>query len=226
VSVPATPHDLCSVEIVFVHDAAFPYVPALQVQAATAELAVGELELLGHATHVVATVAPAVAEYVPARQFVQRLAVLAPAVSEYVPARQFVQTLAVLAPTVAEYVPARQLVQTLAVLAAAVAEYVPARQSVHTALPVAFLYLPATHEVHVPPFGPVKPVLHTQAPTAELSGKGAQEPSGHATQVCAVVAPVAVEYDPGAQLLHNPLLMVGLYLPAGHAVHVEPAGPM
>jgi hypothetical protein len=70
VSVPETPHDLCSVEIVVVHDAAFPYVPALHVQAARAELEIGELELAGHATQVAAAVAPVVVKYVPAAQSV------------------------------------------------------------------------------------------------------------------------------------------------------------
>ena len=39
-----------------------PVKPALQVQAASAELASGELELVGHARHVVATVAATVVE--------------------------------------------------------------------------------------------------------------------------------------------------------------------
>jgi hypothetical protein len=44
--------------------------PALQVQAATAELASGELELVGHVMHVVEIVAPILVEYVPTRQSV------------------------------------------------------------------------------------------------------------------------------------------------------------
>jgi hypothetical protein len=51
-------------------DAAFPYVPALHVQLLAVELALGELELAGHARHVVAFVAPAAVEYVPAAQSV------------------------------------------------------------------------------------------------------------------------------------------------------------
>ena len=42
----------------------------LHVQAARAELAVGELELVGQARQVVATVAPTVVEYVPTPQLV------------------------------------------------------------------------------------------------------------------------------------------------------------
>ncbi len=62
-SVPEAPHDLCSVKIVAVHDAAFPCVPALHVQAVSAELEIGEVELAGHPRQVVAIVAPTVVEY-------------------------------------------------------------------------------------------------------------------------------------------------------------------
>ena len=48
------------------------------------------------------------------------------------------------------------------------AEYVPAPQSVQTADPVDVLYLPATHAVHGPPFGPVDPVLQVQFVKAAL----------------------------------------------------------
>jgi hypothetical protein len=40
---------------------------------------------------------------------------------------------------------------------------------VHAAGPVAFLYLPASHAVHVPPLGPVYPALHAQSPLASLA---------------------------------------------------------
>jgi hypothetical protein len=63
----------------------------LQTQAASAELGLGELELVGHARHVVATVAPTVAEYLPAAQLVQAVANVAAVVVEYFPAVQMVQ---------------------------------------------------------------------------------------------------------------------------------------
>ena len=87
VSVPETPHDLSSVEIVFVHDAAFPYVPALQVQLAGAELEIGELELAGHAVQVATAEAPVVVEYVPA---VQSAHAALPVAALYLPAAQAV----------------------------------------------------------------------------------------------------------------------------------------
>jgi hypothetical protein len=46
------------------------YVPALHVQLPTAELAFGALVPAGQETHVVATVAPVVVEYVPVKQSV------------------------------------------------------------------------------------------------------------------------------------------------------------
>jgi hypothetical protein len=48
-----------------------PVKPTLHVQAASAELEIGELELVGHARQAVATVAPVVVKYVPAAQSVQ-----------------------------------------------------------------------------------------------------------------------------------------------------------
>ena len=53
-----------------------PVDPALHVQTATDVLALGELELPGHATQVDSSVAPAVAEYFPAAQFTHALATL------------------------------------------------------------------------------------------------------------------------------------------------------
>ena len=45
-----------------------PVYPTLQVQEVATELGLGELELVGHAIHVVPIVAPTVVEYVPAVQ--------------------------------------------------------------------------------------------------------------------------------------------------------------
>jgi hypothetical protein len=64
------PRTLISVGNVAISDAAFPYVPALHVQLLAVELALGELELAGHATHAVAFVAFVIVEYVPAAQSV------------------------------------------------------------------------------------------------------------------------------------------------------------
>ena len=57
---------------------------------------------------------------------------------------------------------------TDAALAPTVVEYVATPQSVQRAFPLTVLYLPATHPVQTPPFGPENPALHMQAPTTEL----------------------------------------------------------
>jgi len=41
-------------------------------------------------------------------------------------------------------------------------------QAKHSALPAVSLYLPATHAVHSPPFGPECPALHLQSATLSL----------------------------------------------------------
>jgi hypothetical protein len=209
--------------------------PALHVQAARAELGLGEMELAGHTTHVSASVAPTVVEYVPAEQSLQDTL---PVAILYLPATQ-----AVHAPPSGPVKPALHVqaaraelglgelalsghvTQVAAAVAPVVVEYVPAAQSVHTALPVAILYLPATQEVHTPPSGPVDPALHVQAVRAEL-GLGEMELIGHATQVAASVAPTVVEYVPAAQSVQAALPVAILYLTATQAVHVPPLGPV
>ena len=61
------------------------YVPALHVLLLADELAFGELELAGHARHVVAFVAPVAVEYVPVKQSVHAAL---PALVLYFPATQ------------------------------------------------------------------------------------------------------------------------------------------
>ena len=56
-----------------------------------------------------------------------------------------------------EYVPAGHEVHTVAAVKLV---YVSTLQLVQLALPLVFLYFPATHAVHTPPFGPVYPTLH------------------------------------------------------------------
>ena len=45
---------------------------------------------------------------------------------------------------------------------------VPEGQLLHDPAPDTALYVPAAHAVHVPPLGPVKPVLHAQSEEASL----------------------------------------------------------
>ena len=142
-----------------------PVYPTLQVQAATAVLGLGELLLLGHAEQVVATVAPAVVEYVAVAQLVH---CALPVAILYVPAAHGehtppsgpvypmlqVQPVDELHTVQVEPELAGQARHVADAVAPAVSEYVPAPQFVHAAEPVKSLYVPATHAVHKP-LGPV-----------------------------------------------------------------------
>jgi len=138
--------------------------PTLHVQEVATELGLGELEFVGHATHVVATVAPTVVENVPVPQ---SLHAALPVVVLYLPATQAVHvppsgpvkpTLHVQAVRATLEIGELELVghatQVSAAVAPVVAKYVPAEQSVQTALPVVVLYLPAAQAGHTPPPGP------------------------------------------------------------------------
>ena len=123
---------------------------------------------------------------------VQVLMLTAPDTVEYVPARQLLHALALLAPDTLEYLPAKQLVHTLALLAPDTLEYSPARQSVQARVPVLVLYLPATHAVQTPPFGPVNPALQEQPALLELD-TAEFEFAGQAKHTDDVVALTVVE---------------------------------
>ena len=150
-----------------------PVKPTLQVQAVRAKLAIGALELAGHARQVVSTVAPTVAEYVPAPQSVQTAL---PVAILYFPA-----THATHGPPLGPVNPTLhvQLVDTVqplheapelagqaahATVRPVVLEKVPAVQAVHAALPVVSLYVPAAQVVQMPIDAPVAlptyPALH------------------------------------------------------------------
>ncbi len=100
-------------------------------------------------------------------------------------------------------------------LAPATVEYVPATQDMH-AVPVAPLYVPARHCVHVPPFDPEKPTLQVQATSAVL-GLTEFEFSGHDAHA---LEAAAVENLPSTQFAHTSVPTVLLNFPAGHDVHV------
>ena len=63
---------------------------------------------------------------------------------------------------------------------------------VHAADPVDALYLPASHAVHGPPFGPVAPAMQVQFVKAALPA-GELEIDGQALHVELAEAPTAVE---------------------------------
>jgi hypothetical protein len=137
-----------------------PVNPALQVQAALAELETGAFEFKGHAEHVDKALAPAAAEKVAVPQSVHKAL---PAIVLYFPGTHAVQTppsgpvnpalhkqaaIAVLETGAFEFEAHVKHVDTT--LAPTAAEYVAIPQSVHAALPALVLYLPATHNAHAP----------------------------------------------------------------------------
>jgi hypothetical protein len=99
-----------------------------------------------------------------------------------------------------------------------------AGQAVHAAVPIDALYLPASHAMHGPPFGPVAPALQVQFVKAALP-PGELEFDGQALHVELAEAPTAVEYVPAPQSVHSAAPVKALYLPGTHAVHVSPSGP-
>jgi ABC-type cobalt transport system substrate-binding protein len=111
------------------------------------------------------------------------------------------------------------------VVAPTVGRYVPAEQLKHPIEPLTSLYFPATQAVHVPPFTPVNPALHVQAAITELDASEL-EFAGQDTHTAEAVAPTATEYKPTAQSVHTTLPLLVLYLPATHAEHTPPSGPV
>jgi len=108
--------------------------------------------------------------------------------------------------------------------AATVVEYLFAVHDAHGSTPGAVLYLPATHAVHVPPLGPLHPLLQVQLVEAELP-LGELAFDGQALHVAVADAPTAVEYVPAVHCMHTVVPVNVLYLPASHAVHVVAATP-
>ena len=95
---------------------------AVDTQAVTDELPLGEVEPAGQVIH---ALAPTPAAYAPTWQFVQTVGLLAPVTPEYVPAEHPVHALA---DTAVEYDPGAQFVQLPPVT------YVPAAQPDDTAV--------------------------------------------------------------------------------------------
>ena len=68
-----------------------------------------------------------------------------------------------------EFVPTGHATHAVDEFAPVTAENVPTGQLVHTAAPTVLLKLPAAHDAHAPPSGPVEPALHVQKPSPALT---------------------------------------------------------
>jgi len=102
-------------------------------------------------------------------------------------------------------------------------EYIPASQSIHSALPVLFLYFPATQNTHEPPLGPEKPALQIQSVVSSLAIADTVF-RGHAWHT-SNTAPTAMEYFPNTQFVQSALPALILYFPATHGSHAPPCAP-
>ena len=131
----------------------------------------------------------------------------------------------VLAPRATEYELAAHAEHVPEAVAPVVDRYVPAEQSEQAAEPLTVLNFPATQAVHGPPFAPVYPTLQAHAATSELE-LGAFVVAGQATQVDDALAPTVTEYVVIPQSVHAALPLLVLYLPATHAEHTPPSGPV
>ena len=97
-------------------------------------------------------------------------------------------------------------------------------QLVQLSFPGDVLYVLSAHGWHVPPFEPVYPALHAQAPSVILPD-GELEFPGHAEHVPRALAPTAAEYVAVAQSVHATLPVLVLYLPATQPEQTSPSGP-
>jgi len=148
------------------------------VQSTKASLASNASEFEGQAVHAL-VVAPTAVKYFPDTQLMQEAL---PRSVLYVPAMHFVQvppfgpldpssqmqSLCTTLPAAVLEFPG-QVWQTADVLAPTAAENVLSGQFVHSASPLAILYLPATHSLHVPPSAPVNPELQVQSLSSLLA---------------------------------------------------------
>ena len=84
------------------------------------------------------------------------------------------------------------------------------------------LYFPASHAKHVPPSGPVNPILQTQF-VGDVDAAEECVSEGHATQALSDTAPVVPRYLPAPQTVHVEEVeapVAAEYLPAPQSVHV------
>eukprot|EP00961_Rhodomonas_salina_P050515 678341-Rhodomonas_salina.1 len=102
--------------------------------------------------------------------------------------------------------------------------YVPDGHSMHASDPLRALNVPVPHAVQSPPSGPVYPALHTHPPADAVAEREADRlPAGHATHA---VPASTFRYVPAVQSEHGADPFMSLYVPAPHAAHEPPSGPM
>ena len=124
-----------------------------------------------------------------------------------------------------EDVCAGQSLHVASAIAAAAVLYLPREHSVQAADPFSFLYVPAVHTVHATPSEPVYPWLQIQSVFALLPASE-NMCVGQSLHVDSEVSAIVVEYLPSEQRLHGNDPFTSLYVPAIHAMHSKPSGPV
>ena len=103
--------------------------------------------------------------------------------------------------------------------------YLPCEHSEHSTEPFTSLYDPAMHAAHCIPSGPVYPLLQVQLINIELPSAECVY-AGHWLHVDSSISPVPVEYVPSEHSEHGADPFTSLYVPAIHAAHATPSGPV
>ena len=139
------------------------------------------------------------------------------------------------------YVSAKQSLHTESSTAAIASEALPASHWAHDADPFPGLNVPATHAAHDKPSSPVNPALHLQSTANELP-VGESESCGqgrHKTLAVSLkvplmqsvhaewaVAAIPVDTLPASHCVHGVEPSICLNVPATHALHDTPSGPL
>ena len=104
-------------------------------------------------------------------------------------------------------------------------EYLPAEHKLHDAVPLTSLYVPAIHAVQFCPSCPVYPRLQVQLLMIVLPSPE-YVCCGQLLHVATDISPISIEYVPFEHNKHTDEPLTVLYVPATHALHSCPFGPV
>ena len=110
-------------------------------------------------------------------------------------------------------------------MAAVAVLYVPCKHSVQAAEPFRCLNDPAKQALHSKPSGPVYPLLQVQLVSSPLPAPE-NACAGQSLHVDSEIWAVSAEYVPLEHRVHGAEPFTSLYVPAMHAAHCIPSGPV
>ena len=110
-------------------------------------------------------------------------------------------------------------------MAAVAVLYLPREHSVQDAEPFTSLKPPASHASHSSPSGPVYPLLQLQLVSTPLPAPE-NACAGQSLHVDSEIWAVSAEYVPLEHRVHGAEPFTSLYVPAMHAAHCIPSGPV